>query len=159
MSHRRIVVRNLGIATALIVALTACSSSSRRVLPVPTTLPLATSSTTVPSACSTSTVAASESLPIAGTLELVGGPIAQVDRVSGLVTAVSRSGERCNVNVGGDGEFVMYVNPGIYALTGHSPKYENGSSQCSAGGPVVVAARPSPSPVPPPVIRVDCQRR
>jgi hypothetical protein len=88
-------------------------------------------------------------------MRLVAGP--QNRPVDGVVTAVSASGVRCEEKVGADGHFLMSVNPGVYRVSGHSPKFNAGTTRCDADRSVNVTPVPIDYRGPPQLVTVECQ--
>ncbi|MDP9336848.1 MAG: hypothetical protein M3Q30_26545 [Actinomycetota bacterium] len=136
---------------ALVLVLTACSSSSDRVLPTPPT-------TVATSTCRPSPGAGTSTLV---TLQMVGGlPGGLPQAVAGTVTVIASSGEQCTASVGGSGHVSLMLAPGTYQLTGRSPQYNDGSLPCAAEKPFVAPHVVEGSEVPPPqFVNVDCPRR
>ena len=85
-------------------------------------------------ACSRSTPAGGV---ISGHLVMVGGPANARIPVSG---SVSVDGSDLTVSVGSDGSYSIRVPAGRHVLTGTSPLYGGGASECDAPKPVVVVA-------------------
>lgn len=79
---------------------------------------------------------------VAGTL-IFGGPVGRFGPVPGQVVAANPAGAQFTVTAGDDGRFRLYLPPGSYQLTGHSPKVTlNGAEvECRAGHPIHVTAR------------------
>jgi hypothetical protein len=90
-------------------------------------------------------------------LEMVGG-LSGHERIPGTLTAVSSTGESCSALVDNSGVFALFLVPGTYQITGHSPNYNGGSSPCSTRGPVVVPLQGGNNPFSS-IVVVDCQRR
>jgi hypothetical protein len=78
---------------------------------------------------------------VTGTL-IFGGP-GRIGPVSGQVMAANSTSGQFTVTAGDDGRFRLYLPPGGYQLTGHSPKVTlNGAEvQCNAKRPIHVTAR------------------
>jgi hypothetical protein len=75
---------------------------------------------------------------VAGHLVMAGGPAPGVTlRVPGTVTASSASGTR-QASAAKDGSFTLVLPAGRYALSGTSPRYNDGHGDCAATAPVVV---------------------
>jgi hypothetical protein len=142
--HVRVTRRGTGLGLVLVLATTACSSTSRRVLPIPS--------------CSTEPAARSSVLV---TLQMVGGPpTATPQPVAGTITADAPSGQQCTVAVDRTGHVLMRLAPGTYQLTGRSPQYDGGSATCAAEAPVVFPHGVEGSEGPPPQFAdVNCQRK
>lgn len=72
-----------------------------------------------------------------------GGPVGQIGPVPGQVIAASSASGQFTATAGDDGRFRLYLLPGSYQFTGHSPKATlNGAEvTCSATQPVQVTAR------------------
>ena len=79
---------------------------------------------------------------VTGTLTF-GGPAGRTGPVPGQVVAARSASGQVTVTAGDDGRFRLYLPPGRYQLTGHSPKVTlNGAEvECSATHPVRVMAR------------------
>ena len=74
---------------------------------------------------------------ISGHLLMVGGPANARIPVEGMVSV---DGTDFTVAVGSDGSFSVQVPPGLYRLTGTSPKYGGGAGHCEALKPTVVSS-------------------
>lgn len=79
---------------------------------------------------------------VTGTL-MFGGPVGRIGPVPGQVVAASSASGQFTVTAGDDGRFRLYLPPGSYQLTGHSPKVTlNGAEVvCNAMHPIHVTAR------------------
>jgi hypothetical protein len=73
---------------------------------------------------------------------IFGGP-GRVNPVPGQVVAANPASGQFTVTAGDKGRFRLYLPPGSYQLTGHSPKVTlNGAEvECNATSPVHVTAR------------------
>ena len=58
---------------------------------------------------------------VTGTL-IFGGPVGRIEPVPGQVVATNSVSGQFTVPVGDNGRFRLYLPPGSYQLTGHSPK-------------------------------------
>jgi hypothetical protein len=73
-----------------------------------------------------------------GTLRMVGGPVGAGGRpaddlsVSGVVTFVGLSGRRWRTRASASRGFGLSLLPGVYRVTGASPKFDNGAPLCGA---------------------------
>ena len=91
---------------------------------------------------------------LTGTLQAVGGPPGVGPRaLSGQITLHGSSGHITGVTVGANGRFSVPAPVGKYTVSGQSPKYEGGTADCHASGPVTVT-KGVPSSV-----EVDCQEK
>lgn len=91
---------------------------------------------------------------LTGTLQAVGGPSGADPRaLSGQVTLHGPDGRRAIISVGADGRFSLPVSEGTYTVSGQSPQYEGGTTNCKASGPVTVTKGLRSS------VKVDCQER
>jgi hypothetical protein len=79
---------------------------------------------------------------VTGTL-IFGGPVGRIGPVPGHVVAANSASGQFTVTAGDNGRFRLYLPPGRYQLTGHSPKVTlNGAEvECYATSPVHVTAR------------------
>jgi len=79
---------------------------------------------------------------VTGTL-VFGGPVGRIGPVPGQVMAANSATGQFTVTTGDDGRFRLYLPPGRYQLTGHSPKVTlNGAEvECNATHPIHVTAR------------------
>jgi hypothetical protein len=81
---------------------------------------------------------------LTGHLYGVGGPATVTAPPSprpwpGTVT-VTGSGLQIGISVGADGAYSVRVPPGKYTVTGHSPRYGNGTYLCQATGMATVTS-------------------
>lgn len=91
---------------------------------------------------------------LTGTLQAVGGPSGAGPRaLAGQITLRGLSGARFLITAGANGRFSVPVTAGTYTVTGRSPKYEGGTADCQASGPVTVTKGVTNS------VEVDCQER
>lgn len=91
---------------------------------------------------------------LTGTLQAVGGPSGAGPRaLSGQVTLRRSNGARAIISVGVNGRFSVPASVGTYTVSGRSPKYEGGTADCKASGPVTVTKGVTSS------VKVDCQER
>ncbi len=89
-----------------------------------------------------------------GTLRAVGGPAGDGPRaLSGEVTLNGSGGHITSIAVGPTGRFSVPVSVGTYIVSGLSPKYEGGASECHASGPITVTQGATIR------IQVDCQEK
>jgi hypothetical protein len=79
---------------------------------------------------------------VTGTL-IFGGPVGQRGPVPGQVVAANSASGQFTVTAADNGRFRLYLPPGSYQLTGHSPNVTlNGAEvECQATNPVHVTAR------------------
>jgi hypothetical protein len=91
---------------------------------------------------------------LTGTLQAVGGPPGAGPRaLSGEVTLHESNGTRDIISVGANGRFSVPASVGTYTVSGQSPKYEGGTADCKASGPVKVSKGVTSS------VEVDCQEK
>ena len=131
-------MRQIGCALVLSLGLVGCSSSQPSAASRSTT----SGSYVTITRCLTGVSGGAAERPseILGTLEMVGGPAPGLPRpVRGTVTATASSGNRCDVKVGDDGRFDLDLAPGVYRLTGRSPRFGGGRYPCAADGKVALA--------------------
>jgi hypothetical protein len=89
---------------------------------------------------------------VTGTLQAVGGPPGAGPRaLSGQVTLHGSNGTRNIISVGANGRFSVPASVGTYTISGRSPKYERGTADCKASGPLTVHKGLTSS------VKVDCQ--
>ena len=89
---------------------------------------------------------------LTGTLQAVGGPSGVGPRaLSGHVTLHGSHGRLAIISVGANGRFSVPVSVGTYTVSGQSPKYEGGTADCKASGPVTVTKSATSN------VEVDCQ--
>jgi hypothetical protein len=89
---------------------------------------------------STSCGAAGPSGVVQGTLEAVGGPVPGPGRpLKGSITLRDSGGTVFAATVGSDGVFSVRVPIGTYAITGRSPLYEGGNTDCDSSGSVTLS--------------------
>jgi hypothetical protein len=87
-------------------------------------------------------------------LQAVGGPPGAGPRaLSGQVTLRGSNGTRYQIDAGANGRFSVPVPVGAYTVSGQSPKYEAGTADCKASGPVKVTQDVTSS------VEVDCQEK
>jgi hypothetical protein len=80
---------------------------------------------------------AAETGVVQGTLQAVGGPAPGAPRpLKGSITLRDSDGTVFTATVGSDGVFLVRVPIGTYAVTGRSPLYEGGNTDCLSSGPV-----------------------
>ena len=73
---------------------------------------------------------------IIGFLQAVGGPRPGTPRpLPGTITIRNRDGTTITASAGSAGTFSVQVPVGSYVLTGHSPLYDSGTSDCAAAPP------------------------
>ena len=85
---------------------------------------------------------------VSGAFVMVGGPAPGVRLpLPGRIVATNTAGRRFTGTVGTSGRFTMWLPPGTYHLTGHSPRAHAGGHaiRCAAARPVHVRAG-SPAP-------------
>lgn len=76
---------------------------------------------------------------VVGTLEAVGGPAPGTPRpLSGAIALRDSAGAAFTGTAGTDGMFSVRVPIGSYTITGRSPLYDGGNTDCSSSGPVTV---------------------
>jgi hypothetical protein len=76
---------------------------------------------------------------LTGTLHAVGGPVGAGPRaLNGQITLDGSSGHVTSIAVGATGRFSVPVSVGTYIVSGQSPQYKGGASECHAPGPVTV---------------------
>lgn len=74
-----------------------------------------------------------------GSLDAVGGPSGDGLRaLSGQITLDGSSGHITSIAVSATGRFSVPVSVGTYTVSGQSPQYEGGASECHASGPVTL---------------------
>lgn len=85
---------------------------------------------------------------VSGAFVLVGGPAPGVRLpLPGHIVATNTAGRRFTVTVGKSGLFTMWLPPGTYRLTGHSPRAHVGRHEMRCAAPRPVHARAgSPTP-------------
>ena len=89
---------------------------------------------------------------LTGTLQAVGGPPGDGPRVlSGQITLHGPSGHITGITVGANGRFSVAAPVGKYTVSGQSAKYEGGTADCKASGPVTVTKSATSN------VEVDCQ--
>jgi hypothetical protein len=89
---------------------------------------------------------------LTGTLQAVGGPSGIGPRaLSGQVTLRKPNGARDIISVGANGRFSVPASVGTYTVSGRSPKYQGGTADCKASGPVTITKGVTSS------VKVDCQ--
>jgi hypothetical protein len=77
---------------------------------------------------------------VQGTLQAVGGPGPGAPRpLKGSITLRGSDGTVFTAAVGSDGVFVVRVPIGTYAITGRSPLYDGGSTDCLSSGSVILS--------------------
>lgn len=85
---------------------------------------------------------------VPGVLVMVGGPAPGVRLpLPGRIVATNTAGRRFAGTVGRSGRFTMWLPPGTYRLTGHSPRAQAGGQEmrCAAAQPVRArVGRPTP---------------
>jgi hypothetical protein len=78
---------------------------------------------------------------VTGILEAAGGPAPGMLRpLQGTVTLRSAQQGSLTLVVGPDGTFSVQVPAGAYAVTGRSPAFESGETDCLAPGVVTLGA-------------------
>jgi hypothetical protein len=85
---------------------------------------------------------------VSGVFVMVGGPAPGVRlRLPGRIVATNTAGRRFTGTVGTSGRFTMWLPPGTYHLTGHSPRVhaDHHQMRCAAAHPVRARAG-SPTP-------------
>jgi hypothetical protein len=88
---------------------------------------------------SCATGSAAETGVVQGTLEAVGGPVPGPGRpLKGSIKLRDSDGTAFTATVGSDGVFVVRVPIGTYAVTGRSPLYEGGNTDCFSSGSVLL---------------------
>ena len=91
---------------------------------------------------------------VTGTLRAVGGPSGDDPRaLSGEITLHGSSGHIVGITVGARGRFSEPVPVGTYTLSGRSPRYEGGTGDCRASGPVTVTKGVTSR------VEVDCREK
>ena len=76
---------------------------------------------------------------VARTLEAVGGPGPGPARpLNGSIALRDSDGAVVTATAGSDGVFLVQVPIGTYAITGRSPLYESGNTDCSSSGPATL---------------------
>ena len=121
------------IGTALVVLLVACTASSDEAVPRESTVRTPNSITTA-------------SVPgglVAGRLIMVGGPSwADPQPTAGTVEAILDTDTSHAAKAVGSaddaGRFEMSLPPGVYSLSGRSPRFTDGRESCASHGPVTV---------------------
>lgn len=89
---------------------------------------------------SCATASAAQTGVVQGTLEAVGGPAPGPGRpLKGSITLRESDGTAFTATVGSDGVFVVRVPTGTYAITGRSPLYEGGNTDCVSSGSVILS--------------------
>ena len=89
-----------------------------------------------------------------GTLQAVGGPPGDGPRgLSGEVTLHGTNGNIAVITAGANGRFSVPVTVGTYRVSGRSPRYQGGTADCHASGPITVTKGVTSS------VEVDCQER
>jgi hypothetical protein len=103
---------------------------------------------------SCATASAAETGVIQGTLEAVGGPVPGPGRpLKGSITLRASDGTTFTATVGSDGVFAVRIPIGTYAVTGRSPLYEGGNTDCFSSGSVILSVGATTHVV------VTCQER
>jgi hypothetical protein len=74
---------------------------------------------------------------VKGTLEAVGGP-GPARPLNGSIALRDSDGAVFAATAGSDGIFLVQVPIGTYAITGRSPLYENGNTDCTSSGPATL---------------------
>jgi hypothetical protein len=85
---------------------------------------------------------------VSGVFVIVGGPAPGVRLpLPGRVVATNTAGRRFTGTVGKSGRFTMWLPPGTYRLTGHSPRVHAGGreTRCAAAHPVRAQVGGSPT--------------
>jgi hypothetical protein len=91
---------------------------------------------------------------LTGTLQAVGGPSGAGPRVlTGQIILNGSNGTRFSITAGANGRFSVPVAVGTYTVTGRSSRYEGGTGDCRASGPVTVTKGVTSS------VDVDCQEK
>jgi hypothetical protein len=91
---------------------------------------------------------------LTGTLQAVGGPPGAGPRVlAGQIVLNGSNGSKFSITAGANGRFSVPVAVGTYTVTGRSSKYEGGTADCRAFGPITVTEGVTSS------VDVDCQER
>jgi hypothetical protein len=76
---------------------------------------------------------------VKGTLEAVGGPGPGPARpLNGSIALRDSDGAVFTATAGSDGVFLVQVPIGTYAITGRSPLYESGNTDCTSSGPATL---------------------
>jgi hypothetical protein len=89
---------------------------------------------------------------LTGTLQGAGGPPGDGPRsLNGRITLYGSGGHITDISVGANGRFSVPITVGTYTVSGNSPRYEGGSAQCHAAGPVTVTKGATSN------VQVDCQ--
>jgi len=89
---------------------------------------------------------------LTGRLQAVGGPSGAGPRaLSGQVALHNSNGTRDIISVGANGRFSVPASVGTYTVSGRSPKYEGGTADCKASGPVTVTKGHTST------VEVECQ--
>jgi len=82
---------------------------------------------------------AAETGVVQGTLQAVGGPVPGPGRpLKGSIALRDSDGTVFTTTVGSDGAFMVRVPTGTYAITGRSPLYEGGDTDCLSSGSVIL---------------------
>ena len=85
-------------------------------------------------------VSAARTGVVQGTLQAVGGPAPGAPRpLKGSITLRESDGAVFTAAVGSDGVFVVRVPIGTYAITGRSPLYDGGRTDCISSGSVILS--------------------
>jgi hypothetical protein len=78
---------------------------------------------------------------VLGALEAVGGPGPGTSRpLRGAITLRDSAGMAFTATAGSDGVFSVRVPAGSYSITGRSPLYDGGNTDCDSSQPVTVTA-------------------
>lgn len=111
----------LAAAALLLVAATACGGSA----PTPH-----------PSTPTHSLVGAPPVGTLSGRLIAAGGPADAADTtLAGTITIKGAGGSVLHADVGKNGVFQIQLSPGTYRLTGRSPQYMGGTTDCTTATP------------------------
>lgn len=87
---------------------------------------------------------------ITGVLKSVGGPPPGSRGIPGIVTLVSASGRKVAVATHANGDFSVTVAPGMYRVSGASPKLKITAQACQPDKRVIVQAHQTAT------VAIDC---
>jgi hypothetical protein len=93
---------------------------------------------------------------IIGVLEAIGGAAPGTPRpLPGTITIHARDGSTFTASAGSGGTFMVQIPIGSYTVTGRSPLYQNGTSDCGLTPPATVAITADGTTR----VTIDCQEK